>query len=73
MLTGIDENAPNALASARQDGRVLRPLVLCLRGLCADPKEGARQFRICADSHDPNVPVLCEEAMSRDRIYPDLG
>jgi hypothetical protein len=36
-----------------------------------DPKEWARQFRAWADSHDPSAPVLSEEAMSRDSIYPD--
>ena len=37
-----------------------------------DPEEWARQFRIWADSHDPNIPVLSDEAMSRESIYPDL-
>lgn len=36
-----------------------------------DPKEWARQFRAWADSHDPSTPVLSEEAMSRESIYPD--
>lgn len=36
-----------------------------------DPKEWARQFRSWADSHDANLPVLSDEAMSRDSIYPD--
>ena len=36
-----------------------------------NPKEWARQFRAWADSHDPNMPVLSDEAMSRDSIYPD--
>ncbi len=36
-----------------------------------DPKEWARQFRAWADSHDPKTPVLSEEAMSRESIYPD--
>ena len=35
-----------------------------------DPKEWARQFRAWADSHDPNIPILSDEAMSRDSIYP---
>jgi hypothetical protein len=38
-----------------------------------DPEEWARQFRIWADSHDPNIPVLSDEAMSRESIYPDLA
>jgi hypothetical protein len=36
-----------------------------------NPKEWARQFRAWADSHDPNTPVLSDEAMSRESIYPD--
>ncbi len=36
-----------------------------------DPREWARQFREWADSHDPNIPVLSDEAMSRESIYPD--
>ena len=37
-----------------------------------NPREWARQFRAWADSHDPNTPVLRDEAMSRESIYPDL-
>jgi hypothetical protein len=37
-----------------------------------DPEEWARQFRARADSHDPNIPVLSDEAMSRESIYPDI-
>jgi P2-related tail formation protein len=36
-----------------------------------DPEEWARQFHDWAESHDPNLPVLSDEAMSRDSIYPD--
>jgi hypothetical protein len=36
-----------------------------------DPKEWARQFHAWAQSHDPNAPVLSDEAMSRESIYPD--
>jgi hypothetical protein len=36
-----------------------------------DPEEWSRQFRAWADSHDPNIPVLSDEAMSRESIYPD--
>lgn len=36
-----------------------------------NPKEWARQFRAWADSHDPNMPVLSDEAMSRESICPD--
>jgi hypothetical protein len=37
----------------------------------ADPKEWARQVDAWVDSHDPNTPVLSDEAMSRGSIYPD--
>jgi hypothetical protein len=36
-----------------------------------NPREWARQFRAWADSHDTNLPVLTDDAMSRDSIYPD--
>jgi hypothetical protein len=38
-----------------------------------DPKEWARQFRAWVDGHDPSIPVLSDEAMSRESIYPDLS
>jgi hypothetical protein len=37
-----------------------------------NPEEWFRQFRQWSDSHDPNIPVLSDEAMSRESIYPDL-
>jgi hypothetical protein len=36
-----------------------------------NPKEWAREFRAWANSHNPNTPVLSDEAMSRESIYPD--
>jgi len=36
-----------------------------------DPREWARRFQSWAESHDPNLPVLSDEAMSRESIYPD--
>ena len=36
-----------------------------------DPEEWGRRFRAWAGSHDPNTPVLSDEAMSRESIYPD--
>jgi hypothetical protein len=36
-----------------------------------NPTEWARQFRAWADSHDPNMAVLSDEAMGRESIYPD--
>jgi hypothetical protein len=37
-----------------------------------DPQEWARQFDAWVNSHDPNIPVLSDEDMSRESIYPDL-
>lgn len=37
----------------------------------SNPKEWARQFRSWADGHDASLPVLSDQAMSRDSIYPD--
>ncbi len=34
-----------------------------------DPEEWGRQFAAWADSHDPNIPVLSDEDMSRESIY----
>ena len=36
-----------------------------------DPQEWARRFRAWSESHDPNIPVLSDEAMSRESIYSD--
>ena len=38
----------------------------------ANPQEWARHFDAWVDSHSPNTPVLSDEAMSRESIYPDL-
>ena len=37
-----------------------------------NPQEWARYFDAWVDSHDPNTPVLSDEAMSRESIYPDV-
>ncbi|MGA2742376.1 MAG: hypothetical protein ABSG65_33680 [Bryobacteraceae bacterium] len=37
-----------------------------------DPEEWARQFLAWTDSHRPDIPVLSDEAMSRESIYPDI-
>jgi hypothetical protein len=34
-------------------------------------KEWARRFRAWADGHNPRIPILSDEAMSRESIYPD--
>jgi hypothetical protein len=36
-----------------------------------DPKEWARQFHAWAESHDRTTPLLSDEAISRESIYPD--
>ena len=36
-----------------------------------NPEEWARYFDAWVDSHDPNTPVLSDEAMNRESIYPD--
>lgn len=36
-----------------------------------NPIEWARQFDAWVNGHDPNTPVLSDEAMSRESIYPD--
>ena len=36
-----------------------------------NPQEWARHFDAWVDSHKPNTPVLSDEDMSRDSIYPD--
>lgn len=35
------------------------------------PEEWVRQFRAWAQSHDRTTPLLSEEAISRESIYPD--
>jgi len=37
-----------------------------------NPEEWARHFDAWVDSHRPDIPVLSDESMSRDSIYPDL-
>lgn len=36
-----------------------------------DPEEWARQFHAWAESHDRTTPLLSDEAISRENIYPD--
>jgi hypothetical protein len=37
----------------------------------SNPEEWARYFDAWVDGHNPNTPVLSDEAMSRESIYPD--
>lgn len=37
----------------------------------SDPEQWLRLLGDWIDSHDPNLPVLSEAAMSRESIYPD--
>lgn len=36
-----------------------------------NPREWARQFHAWAESHDRTTPLLSDEAVSRENIYPD--
>jgi hypothetical protein len=36
-----------------------------------DPEEWARRFHQWAESHDRTTPLLSEDAISRENIYPD--
>jgi hypothetical protein len=36
-----------------------------------NPQEWLRQFRAWAESHDRTTPLLSDEAVSRESIYPD--
>lgn len=36
-----------------------------------NPREWARQFHLWAESHDRTTPLLSDEAISRESIYPD--
>jgi hypothetical protein len=36
-----------------------------------DPKEWARQFHAWAESHDRTTPLLTDDAVSRESMYPD--
>jgi hypothetical protein len=37
----------------------------------SDPEEWARRFHAWAESHDRTTPLLSDEAISRESIYPD--
>jgi hypothetical protein len=37
------------------------------------PKEWGRHFDAFVDSHRPTVPVLSDDAMSRESVYPNIG
>ena len=37
------------------------------------PEEFVKALRAWAESHDPNLPVLSDEAMSRESIYGERG
>jgi hypothetical protein len=56
MLEVADQHAHSVSASRLQN---------------TNPLEWARQFRAWADGHDPELPVLPDEATSRESIYPD--
>ena len=65
----VERMLDHALEEPAVAGRELLPSIAHLQ--ITDPEEWGRQFRAWAESHDPNLPVLSDEAMSRDSIYPD--
>jgi hypothetical protein len=70
-------------AEARRKGvsldELVRDVVLSARPIASDPmelppKEWTRQFKAWVSSHERlDLPVLSDEAMSRDSIYDDRG
>ena len=56
MLELAEQNAPTASIAHLQN---------------TDPQEWARQFHEWAESHDRTTPLLSDEAISRESIYPD--
>jgi hypothetical protein len=64
------EEHRTAVAAASRDSIGVPSIAHLLK---TNPREWARQFRAWADGHDPEIPVLSDEAMSRESIYPDLA
>jgi len=58
LLELADQNAPPPAASIAHLQKT-------------NPKEWARQFHEWAESHDRTTPLLSDEAISRESIYPD--
>jgi hypothetical protein len=56
LLELADQNAPSVSIAHLQK---------------TNPKEWARQFHEWAESHDRTTPLLSDEAISRESIYPD--
>jgi hypothetical protein len=48
------------------------PPVSIVHLMKTDPEEWVRQFDAWVHSHRSDIPVLSDEAMSRESIYPDL-
>jgi hypothetical protein len=49
----------------------LAPLTSIAHLQKTDPKEWSRQFHEWAEGHDRTPPLLSDEAISRESIYPD--
>lgn len=82
MLELSPEQQAALTAQAQTRGLSLQQWLLELAGQVAppgsiahlqttNPKEWARQFHAWAESHDRTTPLLSDEAISRDSIYPD--
>ena len=56
------------LALAEQSSSTVESIAHLQR---TNPKEWMRQFRAWAESHDRSTPLLSDEAVSREGIYPD--
>ena len=52
-------------------GQHVQPAGSILHLQKTNPQEWARRFDEWVNSHDPNTPVLSDEAMSRGSMYPD--
>jgi len=70
LLRRLMEEHRTAVAAASRDSIGVPSIAHLLK---TNPREWARQFRAWADGHDPEIPVLSDEAMSRESIYPDLA
>ena len=57
-----------AETSAQKSGQSTASIVHLQK---SNPREWGRQLRDWSDGHDPDMPVLSDNAMSRESIYPD--
>lgn len=80
-----DEKAPTVKAQAQAEGLTVEQWIEKIAAQYAqpqsnsiahlqetDPEEWARLFHEWAESHDRTTPLLSDEAISRESIYPDI-